>query len=131
MGGAFSRANANFNPNVNPNKPDVAPFTTCQDLIPVLEKGMGVFENNANCDRAVRLAATQVNAVTSDPPRPECSQPTSFTFINNFGSGQINNIEIDLKKLSEQNNQILFQNKKVLDLLKDKKLNEEKESIEN
>jgi hypothetical protein len=44
---------------------------------------------------------------------------------------KINDIEIDLKKLSEQNNQILIQNKKILEFLKDKKLSEEEESIEN
>lgn len=52
-------------------------------------------------------------------------------YSNFMQKKKINNIETDLKKLSEQNNQILFQNKKLLDLLKDKKLSEEKESIEN
>jgi len=61
MGGVVSRANSNNNSNNNSFR--VPPLPSCKDIMPVLETGMDLSANNANCDRAARLAASQTHAV--------------------------------------------------------------------
>lgn len=77
MGGALSTANANN-----------SSFPSYREVIPVVERGMGLAANNANCDRAANLAATQIRTVAALTNRSDCP-PSQVTIINNFGSGQI------------------------------------------